>query len=296
MTGGTITDMALPAALGAHHVLPVPSALRTIARFYSGLISLYVPGWTHRLRRLSVHFVIWNQRCRSAMPEPTNLFATLPPDLKNDGYPDERSSVGKRDLTPLTRFLIIFCIGVSATLAWLASSQQQPSGLTPEAKPVSQAAPDVSSRTASSPDQQQANALLLNLDAVRQSIDRIATSIASSQGRMTSSADRIATTQEQMARSIDRIATTQEQIGRSADRMATTQEQMARSLDQLTAGQEQMTRKITKLQEIEQSARSNNSEPSPRPASASAPKPLPRPASVLAPKPLPRESQEPTVP
>jgi hypothetical protein len=186
-----------------HHVLPVPSALRTIARSYLGLISLCVPGWTHRSRRLSVHFVIWNQRCRSAVPEPANLFATLPPDLKNDRYPNERPSVGKRDLTPLTRFLIIFCIGVSATLAWLASSQQQPSGLTPQVKPVSQAAPDVSSRTASPPDQQQPHAILPDLDAVRQSIDRIATSIASSQGH----ADRVTATQEQMARSLDRMAT-----------------------------------------------------------------------------------------
>jgi hypothetical protein len=63
--------------------------------FYPDLISLCVPGRTHRLHRLSVHFIIWNQRCRSAMLAPANLFATLPPDLKNHGYPNERSSVGK---------------------------------------------------------------------------------------------------------------------------------------------------------------------------------------------------------
>jgi hypothetical protein len=94
----------------------------------------------------------------------------------------------------------------------------------------------------------------LDLDAVRQSIDRIATSIA------------------------------------------TSQEQTTRSSDQLAAGQEQMTREITKLQEIEQSIRYKNSEPSPRPASASAPRPVPRPASASAPKPVPRPSPAPTVP
>ncbi len=242
----------------------------------------------------------------SAMPSPTqsepsveSLPASLfdipaeaptirPADLKNDRYPKGRSSLGKRALIALVRFLIISCIGVSATLAWqsygdparemIASWYPQLSWLAPQAEPVPQKAPDVIGlawRTASSPDQQQPNAILLDLDAVRQSIDRIATSIASSQEQMTSSTDRIAASQEQIARSVDRMATSQEQI--------------TRSVDQLTADQEQMTREITKLQEIERSIRSKNPEASPRPASA-APKPVP------APKPLSRASQEPTVP
>jgi hypothetical protein len=49
---------------------------------------------------------------------PGNLFAVLPEDLKNDRYPTGRSSVGKWALIPLVRFLIVFCIAVSATLAW----------------------------------------------------------------------------------------------------------------------------------------------------------------------------------
>ncbi len=204
-----------------------------------------------------------------------------PADLKNDRYPNERSSLGKRALLALVRFLIIFCIGVSATLAWqsygdsaramIASSYRQLSWLAPQAEPVAQNSPDViglASSTASSPDQQQPNAILVDLDAVRQSIDRIATSIASGQEQMTSSADRIAATQEQIARSVD----------------------------QFTADQEQMTREITKLQEIEQSIRSKNSEPSPRSASAFAPKPVLRPASVPAAKPVSRALPEPTAP
>ena len=204
---------------------------------------------------------------QSALSEdslPANLFAARLPDLENNGYPNERSSVGKRDLTPFVRFLIILCIGVSAVLAWLASSHQQPSGLTPQAEPVSQNARDVSSQTASSPDQQQPNAVL-DLDAVPQSVDRIAASITSNQGRMTS----------------------------SVDRMATTQEQIARSVDQLRADQEQVTREITKLQEIEQSIRSKNSESSPRPASAPAPKPISQPASAPAPKPISQPASTP---
>jgi hypothetical protein len=233
---------------------------------------------------------------------PASLFARRP-DLEN-GYPNERSSVGKRALILV---VVIFCIGVSATFAWqsygaremIASSNPQLSGLVPRAGPVAQNAPDViglASRTASSPDQQQPNAILLDLDAVRQSIDGIASSIASSQGRMTSSADRMATTQEQIARSVDQIATSQEQIRRSVDRIATSQEQIARSVDQLTADQEQMTREITKLQGIEQSIRSKNSELLPRPVSASAPKPISRRASAPTAKPVSQASPEPTDP
>jgi hypothetical protein len=70
-------------------------------------------------------------------------------------------------------------------------------------------------------------------------------------------------------------------------------EQLMRSLDQFTANQEQTTREVTKLQEIEQSIRSKNSQPSPRPVSASAStlKPVSRPASASKPV-----SPEPTRP
>jgi hypothetical protein len=226
-----------------------------------------------------------------------------PANLKNDRYPNGRSSVGKRALITLVRFLIIFCMGASAALAWqwygdpvrevIASSYPQLNWLAPQAEPLPQNVPDASglaSRTASSPDQQQPNAISLDLDAVRQAIDRIATAIASSQEQMTSSADRIASSQQQIARSLDRIASSQEQ--------------MMRSFDQFTADQEQMTREMTKLQEIEQSNNSRNLErpvfasapqPLPRPASAPAAKPVSRPASTSKPKPLSRASQEPTV-
>jgi hypothetical protein len=210
---------------------------------------------------------------------PAEAPAIRPADLKNDTYPNGRSSFGKRALIAVVRFLIIFCIGVSATLAWqsygdraremIASLYSRLSWLAPQAEPVAQNTPDViglASPTASSHDQQQPNAKLLDVEALRQSIDRIATSIVSSQEQMTTSADRIATSQDQIARSVDRMATSQEQI--------------ALSVDRLTADQEQLTREITKLQEIERSIRSKNSEASARPASA-APKPVPAPPKQL---------------
>jgi hypothetical protein len=186
---------------------------------------------------------------------PASLFAVRPADLKNDSCPNGRSSVGERTFIPLGRLLIIFCIGVSAALAWLwygaremvESSSPQLAGLAPRAEPVAPGVIGLASRADPSPDQQQTNAMLFDLDAVRQSIDRIATSIASSEGRMTSSADRMATTQEQIARSIDRIAASQEQIAGSADRIATSQEHITRSIDQLAANQEQTTRSIDQI-------------------------------------------------
>jgi methyl-accepting chemotaxis protein len=93
-------------------------------------------------------------------------------------------------------------------------------------------------------DPEQLNAMSLDLDAVRQSVDRIATNMSA--------------IQEQMSRGADRIANS----------IVANQEQIARSVDQLTAGQEQMTREIRKLQAVEQYVLYKNAEPPPRSAPA----------------------------
>ena len=168
-----------------------------------------------------------------------------PADLKNNRFRSGRPSLGRRVPLALARFLITFCIGVTATVAWQsygdaaremdATSFPQLDWLAPQATPVAQNTPDVIAPAASaapSPDQQQLNAMSLDLDAVRQSVDRIAAS----------------------------------------------QEQITRSVDQLAAGQEQITREIAKLQTIEQYLLYKSSEPPPRPAPAPAPKPVPRPS------------------
>jgi hypothetical protein len=172
-----------------------------------------------------------------------------PADLKNDRSPKRRQSLGMRVPLAIGRFLITFCVGVAATLAWqsygdgaremIANSSPQLGWLAPQAAPVAQSAPDAIAPAASgapAADQQQLGAVPLDLDAVRQSVDRIATG----------------------------------------------QEQMTRTVDQLAAGQEQMAREINKLQAIEQYMLYKNSEPPPRPAGAPAPapKPVPRPAQA----------------
>src|SRR6266852_8077731 len=98
-----------------------------------------------------------------------------------------------------TGFLITFCVGVAATLAWqsygdaareaVANTYPQLGWLAPQPAPTAQNAPDVialAAPAAPSPDQQQLNAM--PLDAVRQSVDRI----AASQEQITHSVDRIA--------------------------------------------------------------------------------------------------------
>jgi len=221
---------------------------------------------------------------------PVEAPAVSPADLKNDRLPNGRRSSRKRALRTVSSLLIAFCIGVAATLAWqsygdaarerIASSYPQLGWLATQAAPIARSAPDtigLAAQAAPSPDQQRSDVTSLDLDAMRQSIDRIANNMA--------------TSQEQITRSVDRIAA----------RVAASQEQLTRSVDQLAVSQAWMTREITKLEEIEQSIRYRNSEPlppSPRPASVSAPKPVPRPASTsaLAPKPVPRPSPVPTMP
>jgi uncharacterized phage infection (PIP) family protein YhgE len=160
-----------------------------------------------------------------------------------------------------TGFLIIFCIGVAATLGWqsygdaaremIASSYPQLGWLAPKPAPNAENGPEMvalATPDALSPDQQQFKAISHDLDALRQSVDRIAAS------------------QEQITRSVDKIAASQEQITRGVERIA--------------AGQEQMTREMTKLQEIEQYVLYKSSESPPPPALAPVRSRAPRPAQA----------------
>jgi hypothetical protein len=148
-----------------------------------------------------------------------------PGEVKNDQPPNGRPSLGKRASPTIAYYLIVFSIGVAATLAW---------------QTYGDAARHLIAPAVSTSDQQQLNAMSLDLDAVRRSIDGLAISIGAS--------------------------------------IATSQEQTARSIDQLTAGLEHMTREIAKLQAIEQYVLYKNPDPPPRPAPAQVPKPVPRPS------------------
>jgi hypothetical protein len=177
----------------------------------------------------------------------------VPADLTSDQFPRKPRAVAKRASLALTRFLITFCIGVGATLAWqsygntarevIANASPQFAWLAAPPAPIAQdpaetlaPAEPAGAPALPSPDQQQQqqqlSAVSLDLDGVRQSVDRVAAN----------------------------------------------QDQMTRAIGQLVAGQEQMTREIAKLQSIEQYILYKNSEPPPRPTPAAAPKPAARPS------------------
>src|SRR6266404_4446512 len=139
-----------------------------------------------------------------------------PTTLENDRPPNGQASLRKRASRALSRFLIAFCVGVATTLAWqsygdaarqiIANSYPQLRWLAPQAEPVARKAAETLALVAPAFDQQ-LNAMSLNIDAVRQSVDRIAAS------------------QEQITRTIDQIATSimagQQQTTRTTDQTAT---------------------------------------------------------------------------
>ena len=98
----------------------------------------------------------------------------------------KRPSFGKR--ARLSRFLIIFCIGVAATLAWqsygnmtreiIASSSPQFGWLAPQAAAPEQIAPNMVAPTAAAApysNVQQLATMLHDLTTVRQSLDQLTT-------------------------------------------------------------------------------------------------------------------------
>jgi len=151
-------------------------------------------------------------------------------DLKNDQYPSWRPSLGDLDplgrlgrLDPLAfaRYLITFSIGVAVALAW----QSYGNG----------------TREAAS-----FKAISFDHDAIRQSLDSIATTVA--------------TTQEQMTQRIER------------------------SIERLAAGQEQTTREINDMQTFEQYVLDKLSTLPPRPTPPTVSKLILRPTQVPMPR------------
>jgi chromosome segregation ATPase len=162
-------------------------------------------------------------------------------------------------------------IGATAILTWLsygdaarriiASSYPRLGWLAPSPAPITRSATDMTSLAAEAappPVQQRLNAMSLDLEAVRRSVDRLLIA------------------QEQITRDVNQLMAGQEQITRDAAQLMAGQEQITRDAAQLSARQEQMTSEITKLQAIEQQSLQKNSERAPRPAPALARIPIPR--------------------
>jgi len=111
--------------------------------------------------------------------------AVRPASPKNNQLPQGWSRLAKLSPFAFARYLIAFFVGVTATVAW-----QSYGGAARE-------------MTAPAPDRQQF--ISLDLDSMRQSIDRVATSVATGQEQITRSVDQLAAGQEQMTRAITKL-------------------------------------------------------------------------------------------
>jgi hypothetical protein len=134
---------------------------------------------------------------RLAIVEPTEepIWATedpvdpsFPP-ANDDQLPSEQLPLGEPASRVFGRFLITFCLGVAATLAWLsygttaremiASASPQLSWLAPPAAPVAEVS------AAPSPDEEKLKAISFGLAGVRQRVDEIAAQVAAGQEQVT---------------------------------------------------------------------------------------------------------------
>ena len=129
--------------------------------------------------------------------------------------PKHRPSLGKRSSRAALRFLITFGVGVAATLAWqsygdaaremIANSSPQLGWLAPQAAALVQVASDTVAPTepaAPSADRQQLQAMLLDLAAVRQSVDQLAAQVASGNQQIAVDIATLQATQQAILRKI----------------------------------------------------------------------------------------------
>ena len=159
--------------------------------------------------RQSEFSVVW-------LPAKPSVGATSPPpdDLKNDSVSSKQAVPGMRGPRAIARFLVTFCVGVVATLAWqsysdaarqlIAGSSLQFGTLALQVAPITQTTPDLIAPTTStvpSPDQQ-------HLAAIQQSVDQL----AASQQQINRSVVLLASAQEQMMRDIARLQETERYI------------------------------------------------------------------------------------
>jgi hypothetical protein len=112
-------------------------------------------------------------------------------DLNGGQFSRTPPTRGKRAFRAVARFLITFCIGVAATLAWqsygdvarekIANLHPQLGWLAPQTAPIAQTAPNMVVSGALSPEQLQLKATQDSVAAVRQSVDQLAAQFAAGQ-------------------------------------------------------------------------------------------------------------------
>jgi hypothetical protein len=184
--------------------------------------------------------------------------------LENDRQPP----LPNRASRDAARFLITFCIGAAATLAWLsyldaaremiANSYPQLGWMAPRRATSAQKAPDtiaLAGPAAPQPDERQLDTMLGDLHVMRLSLDQI----TAGQELITRSIDEIATRivagQEQRTRRTDQTATsiaagqepTTPSANQTAATIATGQEQVTRNTDQTAISIDQAPSKASSI-------------------------------------------------
>src|SRR5215510_14776270 len=122
----------------------------------------------------------------------------------------EQPSLGKRALRSFARFLIIFCIGVVASLVWQSYGDAAKEMIGKSSPRLRWLAPQTAARTAPdmvaptvpatpSPDVQQLKAMSLGLAALRQSVEQL----AAAQQQMTDEIAKLQATEQEI---LDRVS------------------------------------------------------------------------------------------
>lgn len=142
-----------------------------------------------------------------------------PVEVTEQPPPAPRRSLGRRAVRRFFRFAITIAIGVGGTLGWQAFGDDarqtmalaypsQLGWIAPQGEPPDAAAQSAPAALASaapaalSIDQQQLNALSLNLAAVRQGIEQLATQVASAQQQMSGEIARLQASEQDILNKI----------------------------------------------------------------------------------------------
>jgi hypothetical protein len=123
--------------------------------------------------------------------------AVRPANLKKDQVPAKRPWLDMLAPLAFARYLTTLLLGVAATLVWQSYGD---------------AARHMIASATSSLDQQRFNTISLDLNAMRQSIDGLATSIANNQEQIMRSVDQLAASQEQMTREIAKVQAVEQYV------------------------------------------------------------------------------------
>jgi hypothetical protein len=124
--------------------------------------------------------------------------AVRPAYLKNDQLAAKSSRPGKPAL--LGSHLILLLVGVAGTLVWQRYGDATIHMIASVISSPARSSPDHAS-----PDQLQFNAMSVDLDAIRRTIDELATSIATNQERIMRSVEQLAAGQEQITREVAKL-------------------------------------------------------------------------------------------